>query len=217
MNKQDLIQTKVEEYVSKEEMFTSVDISNAIKEDGEWISNRDVRDWLKSNFHSDPIFSNYCRTGISVCNDSVAATLYHPAYKLAEDYEPRNQHALTPSEVDAIKRAKSAQPAKSTADIVQILSTSNNSTSTSGSKQVGLVRIIRSVERIKIPGAIIKKLGYQPGDRVDPSKIKTDKPIPGRLIVNKDYRFSIPRSCVGWDHQPVKVLIKRDKIVFEKA
>lgn len=215
MNKQDLIQKKVQEYISKEEMFTSVDISNAIKENGDWISNRDVRDWLKSNFSSDPMFSNYDRTSITVCNDSVAATLYHPAYKLAEDYEPRNQHALTPSEVDAIKRAKSSQPAKSPADIVQILRTS--SASTSGSKQVGLVRIIRSVERIKIPGALIKKLGYQPGDRIDPSKIKTDNPIPGRLIVNKDYRFSIPRTCVGWDHQPVKILLKSDKIVFEKA
>jgi len=216
MNKQNLIQKKTEEFISKDEMFTSVDISNAIKEDGEWISNRDVRDWLKSHFSSDHMFINYNRTSITVCNDRVAATLYHPAYKLAEDYEPRNQHALTPSEVDAIKKAKSAQPSKSTADIVQILSTSNSGTSTIGNQQAGIVRIIRSVERIKVPGAIIRKLGLSPGDSVDPSFIKSDTPIPTKLKVNKDYRVSIPREVINFQG-PVKVILRNKTIVFEKA
>jgi hypothetical protein len=213
MNTSSIIRAKVLQYINKEEMFTSVDISNAIKGDGEWVQNREVRDWLKSNFTNDSMFADYNRMSITVCKDSVAATLYLPAYKNPDDYEPRNQHALTPSEVESIKKAKAAQPAKSTADIVQILSSPSNS----GNKQVGLIRVIRSTERIKIPGALIRKLGYGPGDQIDPSKIKTDKPIPGRLIVNKDYRFSVPRGCVGWDHQPVKVLLKSDKIVFEKA
>jgi hypothetical protein len=212
MNQQNLIQTKVQEFVHKEEMFTSVDISNAIKEGGDWVSNRDVRDWLKTHFLTDLIFNDYSRTSINVRNDSLAATLYYPSYKIPTKYEPRNQHALTPSDVDALKKAKSAPPAKTPADIVKILSSSPV-----GNKHIGYIRVIKSVERIKIPSAFIKKLGYYPGDQIDLAKIKTDKPLPGRLIVNKDYRFSIPRTCVGWDHQPVKVILKNDTIVFEKA
>ena len=45
-----LIKAKIDEYVTKNEAFTSVDIANAIKTDGTWIRNRDVAAWLRKNF-----------------------------------------------------------------------------------------------------------------------------------------------------------------------
>jgi hypothetical protein len=214
-----LIQETVQKFINDEEMFTSVDIANAIKKEGIWVRNTEVRDWLRNNYDFDDLFENYESDRIPVCNGTRYATVYLPAYRNADEYEPTNQKALTPSEVEKIRRDKEGSsddsddqtPAKANSkykdmDVADLLDDTE------------LERVIYSHERIKIPGVMIRKMGYKPGDSVDASVIKTHSPIPKRLKVNKDYRLSIPRDCVKWGVSPVKVKLKENKeIVFEKA
>lgn len=206
MDKEALISNKVKDFVANETMFTSVDIANAIKKDGNWVRNIEVASWLRENFYKEDILLDYKTSPINVCDNTRSATLYLPKWADPEDYEDRNQDPLTPAEVDAIKKQKNQKAP--TPDIVDML----NGT------QAVMSKVIRSKERIKIPGSMIKKLGYVPGDQVPSDIVKTHNNIPGRLIVNKDYRFSVPRSSVNWGKDPVKVILTQDnKITFEKA
>jgi len=209
-----LIEEVVTQFIEDEEMFTSVDIANTIKKEGIWIRNIEVRDWLRENADDADIFGDYEYGPILVCNGARHATVYYPSYRNPQEYEPTNQKALTPSEVEAIHRSRHPGTNTPTAkdsdgkavDLLDLLD------------DVEMERVIASSERIKIPGAMIRKLGYKPGDTVDPSIIKTHSPIPKRLKVNKDYRLSIPRTCVNWSNNPIKVKLKENKeIIFEKA
>jgi hypothetical protein len=203
------IKAKVQEYIKKEEMFTSVDIANAIKREGVWVRVREVRDWLHANAKDQSLFGDYGQSTVIVCNGSAQATLYHPIFKDASEYTSLDQVSLTPDEVkDIQKKVAGTTNVKATPDITAIF----DNTSTPD-----LSVIIKSKERIKIPGEITRKLGLKPGDRVDPALIKTHTVITKDLYVNSDYRISIPRSSVNWAPSPVKVMLKDGEVVFDKA
>jgi len=203
------IKAKVQEYISKEEMFTSVDIANAIKRDGIWVRVKEVRDWLHANSNDQTLFGDYGQSTIDVCGGKAQATLYHPAFKDPNEYVARDQVSLTPDEVkDIQKKVAGTTNASATPDITAVF----DNTSTPD-----LSVVIKSKERIKIPGEITRKLGLKPGDRVDPALIKTHTVITKDLYVNSDYRISIPRSSVNWAPSPVKVMLKSGEVVFDKA
>ena len=203
------IKTKVQEYIAKGEMFTSVDIANAVKKDGIWVRNRDVRNWLHANSSDQVLFGDYGQSIINVCNGSAQATLYHPVFKDASEYTALDQVSLTPDEVkDIQKKVTGTTNVKATPDITAVF----NNTSTPD-----LSIVIKSKERIKIPGEITRKLGLKPGQRVDPALIKTHTVITKDLYVNSDYRISIPRSSVNWAPSPVKVMLKDGEVLFDKA
>lgn len=224
-----LIELKVKSFIEKDIMFTSVDISNAIKSDGIFIRNVVVAEWLRKNCSDVDLFSDYSVTSINLDNGH-RANLYHPTHLNADDYKARGQKALTPVDVDkirgkAVAKIFSSVPSKqqAKANAKRNPAMGNNSKAAYGTKvsvsQVSDKKyLINSEERIKIPAAIIRKLGWKPGD-----KIKTDKVVaknaklPDRLVVNADYRVSIPRSCVPWGTAPVKVYIEDSVVCFEKA
>lgn len=83
---------------------------------------------------------------------------------------------------------------------------------------VRIKKRLASVERLWIPTDIVKAIGLNPGDTVDIDKVKIHhgKLNPG-LKVHYDGRFAIPRRCIGYGTDPVKVLVKGDEIYFEKA
>jgi hypothetical protein len=204
------IKTKVQEFISQEKMFTSVDIANAVKRDGIWIKNREVRDWLRANSSDSSLFGDYATTQIQVCGGTATATLYYPMFKDPDEYAERDQVALTPDEVKAIQKQRVGQPVPNvTPDINQVLCSTDDDVQAS--------TVIKTTERIKIPGYMVKKLGWAPGDRIDPAVIKTHRALPSDLYVNADYRVSIPRSVVDWGNDPVKVILKENEIVFDKA
>jgi hypothetical protein len=203
------IKNQVLAFISKEEMFTSVDVANAIKRSGVWIRTREVRDWLHANISDAAVFGDYAQTAISVCNGMAQAMLYHPLLKSPDDYVARDQISLTPDQVKDIQKGLVGTPNVSAApDIAKIFDNT-------GSPDLSVV--IKSKERIKIPGEITRKLGLKPGDRVDPSLIKTHKVLTGELYVNTDYRISISRSVVNWGTAPVKVILKNGVVEFDKA
>lgn len=207
---------KVTEAIKKEQMFTSVDIANAVKSEGLWVRNREVRDWLLENFSDKNIFGDYIISQIYVCNGSSVASLYHPALSDPNNYLERDQVPLTPDEVKAIAASKVGTVKDSMApDLNKILP--DASEDDDDGVVVDMTITIRSKDRIKIPGAMIRAIGWVPGQIVDPALILTTNTIPGHLKVNDDYRVSIPRSAVPWGTDPVNVILKGGKIHFEKA
>jgi hypothetical protein len=208
------IRVKVEEFIRAEKLFTSVDIANSIKMDGIWVRNTEVRHWLQNNFNDKLLFGDYVLTPIHVCSGSSLASLYHPALSDPNSYLDRDQRSLTPDDVKAIQKSKVGTPNPVNApDIHDILSTDDDEDDAAPTMSI----VIRSTERIKIPGLMIRELGWAPGQNIDPALILTDSVLPPTLTVNNDYRVSIPRTAVKWGTNPVKVILKDGKIHFEKA
>jgi len=209
---------KVTQAIKEDRMFTSVDIANEVKSEGLWVRNREVRDWLLENFTDKDLFGNYTISQIYVCNGSSVASLYHPALSDPNDYLERNQKPLTPDEVKTIALAKVGTVKDSMApDLNKILPDTFDDDDDDQGVIVDMTITIRSKDRIKIPGAMIRALGWIPGQIVDPALILTTNTISGNLKVNDDYRVSIPRSAVPWGTDPVNVILKTGKIHFEKA
>ena len=111
----DRIQEEVERFIENDELFTSVDIANAIKrgnatEAPQKIRNREVASFLRSE--TLPIAlqlgKNYEATPIPVQIASgaiVQATLYHPYGADVQEYDKTSQTAITPDEFDVLKAA----------------------------------------------------------------------------------------------------------------
>jgi hypothetical protein len=206
---------KVTDFIKKDKMFTSVDIANAVKADGLWVRNCEVRDWLQENFSNKTLFVDYVISQIQVCQGSTTASLYHPVLLNPANYMDRDLRPLTPDEVKAIAKAKVGAIKDSAApDIQDMLKTSFDE---EDDEDVEMSIVIRSLQRIKIPGAMIKALGWVPKQTIDPALILTTSVISGDLKVNDDYRVSIPRSAIPWGTDPVRVILKGNKIHFKKA
>jgi hypothetical protein len=207
---------KVQGFIKEQKMFTTVDVSNAIKSEGLWVRVQEVREWITENFNDKTIFGGYVITQIKVCNGSSFASLYHPALKDPKDYLDRDQHPLTPDEVKAIAKTLVGTIKDTEADINKLL-TEDEEEENVDITSIKMLTILSSLERLKIPGNMIKALGWVPGQVIDPALILTKKVLPGNLKVNDDYRVSIPRTAVPWGTNPVKVLLKDGKIHFKKA
>ena len=211
------IRSTIESYVKQQEPFTSVDIANAIKKTGIWIRNSEVAAWLRKNYDTDPMFDEYQKSPILVCNDTTTASLYHSIYYDQNEYTDREQRPLTPQDVKQIKKdLKDKTRPDTTPDIADVLDP-NSGNDEDDEDDDTLSITIASVDRLKIPGMLIRKLGWNPGDPIDPALIKTHRSIPSHLRVNSDYRVSIPRNTVDWGTKPVKVIYKKGAIIFEKA
>ncbi len=201
--KNELIEKKIKSFIDQELMFTTVTVSNAIKKEGSWVRVTDVRSWLKSNFSDADLFGEYDDEVIAVRQGSERATLYKPTWKDAEDFDQTDEPALTPADVGSVLKVKrtSTTSKKKTPDPLDDVFDHP-------------YKIISSLERIKIPGDFIKKLGWKPGDKVDADKIKAS-PLPSRLKVNSDYRVSIPRASIAVKGRDVKVILNTDEDIIE--
>lgn len=214
MDGQSAIRETVLEYVKGEKLFTSVDISNAIKQAGFFVRNREVTAWLHANRDDQKHFPNYDYTMTPVRNDTVQATLYYPCWKDPADYKDTNQRTLTPRDVANLQRALGIQPTKAPVSAAHSKTPVSTVKLTTPGNTCG---VIRAKERVKISGKLIKTLGWKPGDTIDTSKIKTKYPVSPDLVVNKDYRVSIPRHACGLGDDPIKVSMLGGEIIFEKA
>lgn len=199
---------KLNEFIKENKMFTSVDLANAVKADGIWVRNRDIRDWLKSRFEDKGLFQDYAISSIYVCNGTSVASLYHPLFCDPNDYLDRDQRPLTPDEVKQIQKDHEAKKVDFNKLMPNDVDEEDN---------IELSVVLRSIQRLKIPGSLIRAMGWVPGQVVDTSKIHTKEALPTTLKVNDDYRVSIPRSSVPWGTKPVRVLLKGGEIHFEKA
>lgn len=185
------IEKKVQEFVSNRKLFTSVDIGNSLKKSGEWISNREVAQYLRKNFG----YVGYSKTLIDV-KDGLLAHLYHPADVSADDYTDRDQEALSPS--DYTPDIKDFDLSDSSSTDIILLPDDNN--------------------MLTIPAFLITKLGYNKGDTIPSDKILVNKEdLPEPTIVNDKGEATVPRACIAWDDEDLKVSVKNDSITFERA
>lgn len=234
MDKNKTIRESVEEFVKNDTAFTSVDIGNAIKRKtlNMNIRNRDVATWLRDNVHTDSIFQDYDTVPISVNNEQSTATLYFPHWTDPEDYNSRDQKALGPDDVEDLQKQSGMTikaPVISTddkddedryedskVDIADLFDDGDQYNPDGNG--VRLKKRLASVDRLWIPSDIVEALGLNPGDTVDISKVKIHKgKLNPELKVHYDGRFAIPRRCVDYGTDPIKVILKGDVIYFEKA
>lgn len=97
------IKDVVDEFVKDSKLFTSVDISNKIKDDGEWISNRAVSQEISYLFKSGE-YPDYKVSSVQVerAEDKVMvrAILYMPDQALESDYKNITAKPMTPKDFD---------------------------------------------------------------------------------------------------------------------
>ena len=203
---------KVAEFVTGDTMFTSVDVSNAIKRDGVWVSNKEVAGYLRRNLTT--LFPNYSSTRIPVLNGAETATLYHPVGVDTDCYQNRDQHAMTPAEAGISIQNTNPTPTPVVAPIV--LSPAPVAITQSDDDKV--VVAPDSEGFLRLPATIITKMGWAAGDTVDKAKILVNaKDVPDNLVVHKDGRVKIPRDCIAWGKDPVNVFINNGFICFDKV
>lgn len=167
----EVIEQKVKDFMQQSKMFTSVDICNAVKDDGTWIRNREIATWLRDRFKAFNLQNQYAVTQITVGNN-LRANLYHPAMMNVFDYKDTNQKALTPDDFKA-KHKFDAPVSKSS-------TLSNNAIKT--------FVCVRN-DRIRIPVDIVKQMSLNPGDSVNQSMFSI--PVSNKLKVTKDGRINL--------------------------
>jgi hypothetical protein len=196
MTNQQIIEAKVDEFISSNQMFTSVDISNAIKKDGTWISNSEVASFLRRN-SAFILSKQYSSSSIPVLNGQKRANLYYPIGSDTFDYQNRDQKALTPQEAGLDPNAVP------TSTVTQTQPVSLGSTVSSMGKRIKISASL--FDRLRIPAKIVAEIGLEPGDPVDvdSSCIIVNRPLllSKNLKVHADGRISIPRECVYLNSQ----------------
>lgn len=128
MTNHDLVKKEIKAFIDKQEMFTSVDISNEIKKQGIWLSNTETSNILKDLFNTDQIFDSYAYKRLILSDGkgtNVNAIVYYPS-----DQDPLNYKKFTisinPAEFDIIKQNK--QVTTNTTVVVNVQSTTSDKT-----------------------------------------------------------------------------------------
>ena len=103
MVNKDIIKQFLEEFIKEQKIFTSVDLSNQIKQEGIWISNTEVANELKDLFNNEDIFDGYAtqRTVLEDNNGTrVNALVYYPCDQKASN--AKYVESINPQEFDKI-------------------------------------------------------------------------------------------------------------------
>jgi len=117
-NLEDTVNSVVQDFLNKNELFTALDISNMVKETMPFARHREIRDLVRGLFTSEIESKGYGRTTIQVSLDdgsTANALLYHP---LADSWD-------LDSKYDAQKRAQSTSPQPATKTTTSPAVTSN--------------------------------------------------------------------------------------------
>ena len=196
-----VIQNKVEEFIQRQDSFSSVDVQIAIAKDGSnWFRNHDISRWLRKNMGN---YASYKKELIPT--DSGERTyLYFPSFADADNYTKRNQKAILLDEFNrkylkpTVSNRVSFIASQNTGTSVQ--SASNNvQTRAPQTQQASSIKQSKHVTiskgRIRIPASIVKQIGWKSGDSVDILKLKTAIPFSAKIRVHKDGRISIPGKC----------------------
>jgi hypothetical protein len=107
------IRVEAGQWMQRGKMFTSVDIANSLKQRGDWVRNRDVADFLRTNVvNMAPQYGfKYTTTTIDVKlpnGSNTEATLYHVSGTNAATYTKTNQKAMSPDEAKTDSPPKAA-------------------------------------------------------------------------------------------------------------
>lgn len=210
MSNDQIIENKVEEYVNRNEAFTSVDIANAIKIEGTWIRNREVAAWLRHNLLN-ITGNNYQRTLVDV-GQGRQASLYHPFFFDSSNYIGQNQNALNPDDFNALHPNGIIGLSKSYG-----LSDASNENDEEEDFNEDSRTVSVTVGRVWIPATIIAQLGMKPGEDADNGKLNLINS--SNLTVHDDGRVSVTSKNINasfQDGDKIKIFVKDNVTIYEK-
>lgn len=204
MTNEQIIQTQVNDFITKDEAFTSVDIANAIKRAGTWVRNREVATWLRRNFNN----PDYEITMIDV-GRGFRANLYHPDYFDPNNYDRKNQKAMNPDDFKTLHSINDED------DNIVISQTKSEDTEEEQDFYENSRTVKISKGRIWVPASIINQLGLDIGHMVD--HVVLGIPGNGRLHVHYDGRVSVTASKIGSfkEGEKITIYIKNNKVIYE--
>lgn len=173
----------VRDFIANEQLFTALDVSNKVKETHPHARHREVRDVVRSLFHSEMTPSDYASTPITVSiNGGTAqaeALLYHP---LSDSWD-------LDSKYDAQKRAQvSAKPAQSGPTSV-VSNGTTASVSDDGTVNVNVVKVLDDYGTVlpAVPTHVPASVAQVPAKVLDPSAVVPPTvPTPAAKVSAKD-------------------------------
>jgi hypothetical protein len=195
-NNNEIITEKVKQFVANKEMFTSVDISNSIKQDGTWIMNREVAAFLRQYNFSGDAYEHSLIAVTKVNGQSARANVYYPDYADPANYTKTSQTTIK-------KAAVVSQPA--TLIVPQNIQ-----------PQTKLYNhVIR--ERFRIPKKVVESVGLKPGDKVDIAKLDSSlfNNFSADLTVTRDGRINIMARYLKQQRTNISVYESNGKIYFQ--
>jgi len=154
--------------------FTSLDISNTLKQEGIPTRHRKVRDVVRELYRDGTLSSyDYITTNIIVTlknGDSVYATLYHHCLTDNSEYVTRDLIALPvpSSDNDNTTSSLSSSSSSSTKSVPNLINTSsvNAPNNTTAPTLQDKTRSVRSDGRLEVPSSWVRFLGWEDGDDV---------------------------------------------------
>lgn len=114
-----IVRDTVKEFVKDKKSFTSVDISNSVKNKGTWISNTDVSHQMKELFLKN--YKRYSNSLVPLTSDdgeTVQAILYYPKKLDLSTYSHPFSTAIKPDQT--IKNSVSRKQTKNTNKSIQL-------------------------------------------------------------------------------------------------
>jgi hypothetical protein len=195
---------KIKSLVDDGELFTSVDVSNAIKRDGVWIRNKEVAKFLRTYDFSQ---HNYNKELINVTSNNIQtkATVYFPDYSDAQHYKLTSQTTIKKHQLPTQKMLKIV----STSNQISNLQTHNAASQFKTYK-------IKCPKKIRVPAKLVRIFNSNPGTQFDISNIDIVcfKNLPSKMKVNKDGRINIATSYLKTKKQEILISITNNKISF---
>lgn len=114
-NLEDTVRLVVQDFISREVLFTALDVSNSVKQAAPHARHREVRDVVRSIFTTDIETQGWARTPISVSLDDgspAEALLYHPltdSWDLDNKYSAQ-QRAATSARPVSVQQSAAGVP-----------------------------------------------------------------------------------------------------------
>lgn len=106
---QDTVRLVVQDFISREVLFTALDVSNAVKQQVPNARHREVRDEVRSMFTTDIESQGWAKTPITVSladGSSAEALLYHP---LTDSWDLDNKYSTQQRSATSFRPTAAAQ------------------------------------------------------------------------------------------------------------
>jgi len=119
-NLEDTVRSVVQDFISREVLFTALDVSNAVKTAAPHVRHREVRDVVRAMFSSDIETQGWARTPISVTlgdGTTAEALLYHP---LTDSWDLDNKYSVQQRVTTSARPVSVAQAAASVTSTVTL-------------------------------------------------------------------------------------------------
>jgi len=177
-------------------MFTSVDISNSIKQDGTWIRNAEVAAFLRQYDFSGTAYEHSLIAVTKANGQSARANVYYPDYADPANYTKTSQTTIK-------KATVVSQPA-------QLVVPQNVQPTTKLYNHA-----IR--DRFRIPKKVVESIGLKPGDKVDISKLDSTlfNNFSADLTVTRDGRINIMARYLKQLKTNISVYENNGKVYFQ--